>query len=247
MRKFKSRGTGLYRASEAHQFLAHTKYGREGTRRGIIHVHGASGTASDTTTQLAALAAAGYPVISADLSAAAYSGSNWGNDDHIDAIGDAWAYLTSAFGAKVDAVGLYCRSMGAAGGLAWARANLGDCFAVACSAPVLDVDDVYQNNRGGWRASIGTAYGVTYPTSLGDLSTHSPVEFGATDLAGLPVRLWAVSNDAVASNTAAVTAWDGAGATKTVTDLGAIGHSGADAAITPQDVVQFFDDAGGRT
>jgi hypothetical protein len=245
-----SRGVGQYRASEVHNAVLDRMYKPNGTRRGVIFCHGVGQTADSNihgagtnADKILALAAAGYPVLCCDLSASAYAGANWGNNDMIAAIGAAWTYLKSPFGAKTDTVGLYGSSMGACG-LAWVRANLSSVFAAGFSIPVLDVNDIYQNDKGGLRAGIGTAYGVTFPASLGDLSTHSPVNFGPSDLASLPLGLWPSSDDPVASNTASCQAWDGRGATVTVTDLGAVGHTSA--TVDPQQVVAFFDTHGGR-
>lgn len=80
---------------------------------------------------------------------------------------------------------------------------------------------------------------------LPSMATHEPTAFGISDLAGLPVRLWTASNDAIAATTAEALAWNGAGSTKVVTDLGAVGHLAT--SVDPQQVVQFFDDNGGRT
>lgn len=239
-----SRSVGGYRTSEIAVARFDRLYHYGGTRRGVVFCHGAAGTGDGGEATVQRLVDAGYPVMCADLSAAAYAGSNWGNADHIDAIGDAWAYLVSAYGAKTDKVLLFGLSMGVAGALAYARAFPSTVLAVAGGVPVLDVDDIYQNNKGSHRATIGTAYGVTHPTSLGDLSTNSPVAFSSSALAGQTVRLWAASNDPVASTTAACTTWGGKGATLTVTDLGAVGHDAA--AVPLADVVQFFDTAGGR-
>lgn len=244
-----SRGTGQYRASESHQFIFDRMYKPTQSRRGVIFVHGVSGVAGSWQAapiqdKVLALAAAGYPVISADLSSATYSGANWANADHLSAIDAAWSYLKSALGAKTDKVLLYGSSMGATGALAWAKANLSTVLAIGCTIPCLDIDDIYQNDKGSLRAGIGTAYGVTFPTSLGDLTTHAPVSFGSTALAGLPLRLWSASNDPIASTTAVCQSWGGKGATLTVTDLGAVGHDATTA--NAQQLVQFFDDNGGR-
>lgn len=216
-----------------------------GVRRGVVFCHGAAGTGDGGEATVQALVNAGYPVICADLSAAAYSGSNWGNADHIDAIGDAWAYLTGTYGAKTDKVLLFGMSMGVTGALAYARAFPSTVQAVAGGLPALDVDDIYQNDKGGFRAAIGTAYGTVWPLSLGDLSANSPVAFSAAALSGQTVRLWAASDDPVASTTAACNTWGGKGATLTVTDMGAVGHDAG--AVPLADVVQFFDDNGGRS
>jgi hypothetical protein len=252
---YTSRGSNAYRASEIHQLIAGTAYKPSATQRGIIFCHGVGGDWS-TWTQAAvvdkvkAVAEAGYPVISCDLSAAAYSGANWGNADHIDAIDDAWEYAKTTFGFKTDKVGLLATSMGVAGALAWAAANLTECFAVAGMIPVLDVNDIYVNDKGSLRAGIGTAYGITHPAAMSTsaeapMSAHDPTQFGSTALNGLPVRLWTASDDTIASTTAAATTWAGKGATLTVTDLGAVGHAAT--SVSASQVVQFLDDNGGRS
>lgn len=86
---------------------------------------------------------------------------------------------------------------------------------------------------------------VAVVRDLPSMATHEPTAFGVSDLAGLPVRLWTASNDTIAATTAEATAWNGAGSTKTVTDLGAVGHIAT--SVNAQQVVQFFDDNGGRT
>lgn len=247
---FRSRGVSAYRASEAHVLLADRFWKPDGSRRGVIFAHGVSGTADDWTgggvvNQLRAIIAAGYPVLSADLCVGS-GGQNWGNDDHIDAMDDARAFLV-AQGAAADMVGVFASSMGAAGALGWARQHLADVFAVAAQIPTLDLDAIYQGNLGGFRAQVGTAHGVTYPTALPNLATHSPVAFGATDLLDLPIGLWTSATDPTATNTAAAQAWAAgahAGADLTITDLGDVGHSAA--TVDPDDVVAFLDDAGGR-
>lgn len=241
-----SRGVGQYRSAETHLFVTDRMYKRTATHRGIIYCHGAGSTAIPADggfggAQILALAAAGYPVISCDLGGTL----TWGNDTAFAAVDDAWAYLKSAFGAKTDKVGLIGVSMGALTALGWARQHLSSVFAVAASIPVLDLDDVYQGNKGSYRADIGTAHGVTYPTTIPTLSTRSPVAFGSSDLAGLPLKCWSSSNDPIATVTSLASAWAGAGSTKTVVDLGAVGHNGA--TIDPQAVVQHFDDHGGRS
>lgn len=250
-----SRGVGQYRASEIHTLIASRTYKPDATRRGVIFCHGVGGSGDSwsqatVSTKIIALAEAGYPVLCCDLSAVTYSGSNWADNDHIAAITDAWTYLKSPFGAQTDKVGLLGASMGVAGALAWARANLSECYAVAGLVPVLDVNDIYVNDKSGLRAGIGTAYAITYPAAMSTsaqapMSAHDPTQFGTTALAGLPLRLWTSSDDPVASTTAVATTWGGKGATPyTVTDLGAVGHVATTASAAQ--VVEFFDDSGGR-
>jgi hypothetical protein len=236
---------------EVHVAVLDRMHKPNGSRRGIIFCHGVGQTADSNVygvganaDKILALVAAGYPVLCCDLSASTYAGANWGNDDMIAAIGAAWTYLKAPVGAKPDQVGFYGSSMGACG-LAWVRANRSSVFAAGFSIPALDVNDIYQNDKGALGAGIGTAYGVTFPAPLGDLSTHSPVNFGPSDLASLPLGLWTSSDDPVASTTAACKAWDGRGAAVTITDVGAVGHTSA--TVDPQQVLAFFDAHGGRS
>lgn len=247
-----SYGVNQYRTDEGHQAIIGRMTPRDGTRRGIVFCHGVSQTARGwagipTGDKVRALANAGYIVISADLSAAVYAGANWANDDHIDAIGDAVAYARSAFGASADPVGLLGSSMGAAGALAYAKANLADVFAVAGMIPVLSLNDLYA--QAAFTAQFGVAYGIVPPAALSTsaqapMSDHDPVLFGASDLAGLPLGLWAGPADVIAATYAEAVAWNGGGASKTVTSIAGNHDAGQ---VNPQQVVQFFDDAGGRT
>lgn len=170
-----SRGVDQYRASETHVAILDRMYPANGTRRGIIYLHGVGQVADDwrvtlygVEDKIRALVAAGYPVISADLCAPAYAvGANWGNADAIAAITAAASYLRTTFGASASPIGLLGASMGALGALAWARANLADCFAVAAMIPVLDLNDAYTNAGGftaGFVPGIALAYAQTTTT-----------------------------------------------------------------------------------
>jgi pimeloyl-ACP methyl ester carboxylesterase len=217
-----------------------------GTRRGVMVTHGAGILAAsylDTTYRrpLDALARAGYPCLAIDAGGA----STWGNDTAIAAIQTDVSVLTgTTVGAKSDKVFIYGGSMGAITALNWARQHPTMIGAIALTIPALDLDNIYQNNKGGFQASIGTAYGVAYPTAIPGLTTHSPVAY-PTDVT-FPLKLWASSDDPIASNTAACQAWASAvGANVTVVDLGARGHNGS--TTPPDDIVAFFDANGGRS
>lgn len=249
----RSYGVGQYRTGEAHQIVHDRMAVLNGTRRGVVFCHGATGSAHgwvgpSTAKQIRALSAAGYPIISADLSDPIYARSNWGNDDHIDAIGDARSYLEANFGAKADKVILFASSMGTAGALAYAKQNLSTVLVVAAQIPVLDVNAMYVSDAGGFRSDIETAYGITYPTAIPDIADHSPVAFGASDLLNLPVGLWTSTDDNIASDTSDAQAWinaGAAGADVTLTDIGAVGHTSTGATLPPE-IVQYIDDHGGR-
>lgn len=217
-----------------------------GARRGVLVPHGAGGAAVDFLPAtyrrpLDALARAGYPCLAIDAGGTL----TFGNDTAITATQTDVGVLTGAtVGAKADKVFVYGGSMGALVALNWARQHASLVGALALTIPALDLDDIYQNDKGSYRAAIGTAYGVTYPTAIPNLATHSPVAYPAD--VTFPVKIWSSSNDPVASNTAACQTWATAvgGGLVEVVDLGAQGHSGL--TTPPDDIVAFFDANGGR-
>lgn len=244
-----SRSVGVYRASETCVTCISNYYKPNGTVRGVIWCHGANATADGVYTDAVgfparALAEAGYPVVYADLGGA----SPFGNDTAIAAITDAKTFLqadpaTTVGGLKAKAGGVYLAgvSMGTLA-LNWARANPSSVLGAAFAIPVLDLQATYVNNPNGLRTSIQTAYGVTYPTALPGLSTHSPVAY-PTDVTGFPVKLWAASDDTVGQNLTACQSWQTAvGSNVTVVSLGAVGH--ALTGLTGQEWVAFFDSIG---
>jgi pimeloyl-ACP methyl ester carboxylesterase len=246
-----SRSLGSYRASEVCWFYYSRAWHFDQSRRGLIFCHGAgasadSGMAVGVSNKLPALAAAGYPIAICDLGAAAYSGQAWANADSMSAMDAAWTFLKSQMNVKTDKVYLWGDSMGTCTSMAWTRVNLATVAALGVTVPVLDPNDIYQNNKGtGLRAGMQTAWGVTYPTPLPSVATWAPVSMGGSDLAGLQIKLWTSTDDPVASNTAAASLWGGCGATVTIQDFGAHGHNAS--FVDPLQMVQFFDDNGGRS
>lgn len=234
-----TRGSGEYRASEVHVGFRERRYKPSSvSRRGMIACHGAT-AGGDVFLDAAFRDPLAYyadqigPVIAADLGGA----SAWGNDTSIAAMSDAKTYLQGTLGAKSGTVMIWGGSMGALTALNWARANASSVAAVALAIPILDLDDVYQNNKGSYRAAIGTAYGVTHPTAIPNLATHSPVAY--PDDITFPVRIYASSNDSIASTTSACQTWATAvGANCTVVDLGAVGHAATGLSVS--DLTSFF-------
>jgi hypothetical protein len=149
-------------------------------------------------------------------------------------------------GACTDKFLIYAGSMGALVALNYliSLATPGNvCAGVALAIPSLDLDDIYQNDKGGFRAAIGSAYGVTFPTALPNLATHSPVAYAAGNKAKLtmPIKIWASSNDTASSDTAACQTWaTSVGSNVTVVDMGALGHGTTPSAFPPVDLASFF-------
>lgn len=106
----------------------------------------------------------------------------------------------------------------------------------------MNVNDIYQNDKGSLRAQTGAAYGVTYPAALPGLSTHSPLDGNPADFTAWPIKIWASDNDNIAADTAVCQAWaasvNALGGSVEVESIGAIGHNTATTPI--DDVIAFF-------
>lgn len=227
---FSSYGKGRYAPSEAHVLIAPGNYIPNGKIPGVLWAHGAGGnaiSAKDPSFKYRYDPFGLYfPTLACDFGT---NPSNMGNDDAIASVSPAKAYLqssTSECFAKVGSVFLVGSSMGALTCLNWARQNVSSVKAIALFIPALDLDDIYQNDKAGLRNDIETAYGITYPTPIPNLNTHSPVAYPA-DVAGIPIRIWASDDDPWGSATAVCQAWSTAvgGSTVTVFSVGSVQHT----------------------
>ena len=106
--------------------------------------------------------------------------------------------------------------------------------AIALITPVVDVDDIHDNNRNGYAAEIEARYGGLAAFDAA-LPTHNPVAF-AGQLAGIPIKVWISSNDPVVIP-ATVDAF-AAGSGAAVASLGAVGHTAG--ALDGADVASFL-------
>lgn len=166
-------------------------YHPDGTHIGVMAIHGAGTSAilyRDTHwgQDVRLFADEGYPVVSDDFGGF----QTWGNDTAIAAADDAYDYLTGTLGALSgdDSVILYGISMGGCTALNWAVRNLSKVKAIVLIVPVVDLQDIHDNNRASFRSTIEAAYGSEAAFNAAS-PTHSPVEFGAS-LAGIPIRIW---------------------------------------------------------
>lgn len=137
----------------------------------VVLLHGAGENAEflHSTTQMASvklaayLAKSGIPCIAGDMGGA----YTFANDTNMTRITSAVAAVRSAFpSCRQDKVVLLGVSMGGGAAARWAQQNPTQVAGSIGLIPAYDLDDVYQNNRAGLRALIGTAWGVTYPTAL---------------------------------------------------------------------------------
>jgi alpha-beta hydrolase superfamily lysophospholipase len=119
-------------------------------------------------------------------------------------------------------------SMGATAALTWAANHRADTACVVGWIPAVDLQAIRVADTGGLRASIDTAYGVTYPASL-----PAGTDPATLDYDGLPIQLWTASDDEVSVNAQDI-ATDHH-------DLGALDHtSAAVAAVDLADVHAFI-------
>lgn len=228
-----SYGVGRYQASEADVLLLNSRWRGDGTIRGVIFCHGVNSDATAAWTPatnpnlmdlMAQIAEAGYPVLSVDAGGAA----TWGNDTAIARVGTARTYLQgAAVGAKAGKVLLIGVSMGALNCFAYAGANAVNVAALVGFIPVSDLTDMRANNRGGYQASIDTAYGGTYSEgSFG--ATHNPQTMAAAGkFAAVPTRLFYASDDTTVVPATVTTLASTIGAGATATNVGAVGHTDA--------------------
>lgn len=160
-------------------------------KAGVILLHGAStpeqytSASWPTAAELGMrLARAGIPCI-----AGAMGGDTWGNDTAMSRVDAAHAYLAAQTGASSTRACLVGTSMGNSLGFRWAGLNPTKAAAVVGMIPLSSLVNSYTNDVGGLRASIGTAWGVAWPTELpasANLLTHAATMAAA----GIPSRLY---------------------------------------------------------
>lgn len=156
----------------------------------------------------------------------------WGNSTAATRLTAMETYLRSEFAASGDLV-LIGSSHGAQWALSYAAAHPEDVAAVIGFIPVIDLAYVRDNNVGGLRASIDTAWGVAHPTALPAGSDPATL---TDELAEVPIQLWYASDDAVSTNIAAFASATGA----EMHNVGALGHTDAAIAAVDSDAVAAF-------
>lgn len=128
-----------------------------------------------TGTLPAVLASHGIPCVAGWM-----GGDSFANDIAMSAIDSSIAYLKDRIpGITSSKVHLWGASMGNGLSLRYAGLNPHKVASIFGIIPLSDMLVVYETNRGSFRNSIGTAWGVTYPTPLpaqADLmGLHAPV------------------------------------------------------------------------
>lgn len=186
-------GVGVYRASERHILRTSDEGRMDGSRIGVIALHGSGNDATfaDAYPPAIEMAARGYLVLGVDAGGT----TTWGNDTSIAAVTDARTWLL-ANGAAAGQVVLMGGSMGSVVGLNWLRANPTLVACAQFALPVPDVEAVRAGNRGGGQAAIEAAYvnNAGWQTAR---PTHNPVEYQGSLVGGAPIRLDYSTDDSI--------------------------------------------------
>lgn len=147
---------------------------------GVILCHGYNtpysynqATFPHTAKIIGELARHGIPCV-----AGFFGGDTWGNDTAMSRLTAAHTYLASASGASATKVHMLGMSMGHALALRYAALNPTKVASVTGIIPLVDINAMYAADYpAGSQASIGAAWGVTYPTPLpagADLLAQAP-------------------------------------------------------------------------
>lgn len=248
-----------YRANEYAQIT--TPRIKTSGRYGALWVHPAGGNCIQAQSQpyagiIETLAAAGYPVHNADYCAAAYQqsgdmGYNYGNSDHISAIGAGFTDLVNNGGAKAGKFFGVGASMGALGLANYAKGNPTNIGALVLIVFAGDLLQLYNEGAPG-NGYIDTAYGIAGAPGPSVLNASSPAAYGAGALPNVPILLLSSDNDPVAMTTAQQQAWASGHSNITVQSMGAVGHTVPSGTLPSgltiaQTILNFFDANGGRS
>lgn len=174
---------------------------------GVVFVHGYGDTAvspMDISNKLGqfelieTLTDAGLPVLTMDFGQTGVTpgGENgWGNATVVARLATAFTYMTGApVGAKTGKILLVGVSMGNISAMNYAKANPTKVAGLVGVIPVVDMDDIYQNNRSNLRPSIEAAHGITYPAAL-PAGSNPATSQGS--LSSVPTRLYYSTGDTV--------------------------------------------------
>jgi pimeloyl-ACP methyl ester carboxylesterase len=192
--------TGILSGGESHIEIT-PKIRPAAPQYGVIHLHGASGTAWTALTSLndgkphtpAHIARAGYNAIASD----AGGPQTWGNQASIDGAERSYQRIQAIPGTKPGKVFLVGSSMGGLTALNWAAANPTKVAGIIMVIPVINVNDVKTNNRGGYASLVNAAHGGTYDEATMGSTKNPRTQAGLGKYAGIPILLFYGLTDAV--------------------------------------------------
>lgn len=257
---------GVYVAGESHTLALPRGYKRDQSKIGVVFCHGAGelaptmwqGSLPSKAAESALLAAIAdvYPSISFDSGVWAAGNTtdsnHWGNAQSVTRLGQAITLLQSTAasggGAKAGKVILIGLSMGHAQAINYAAANPNNVAAIVGVLPVNDLNDIRDNDRGGYRASISSAFGTGAWTAPGTPALGAPGNpaANASSITAIPHRLYYATGDAICTPATATALQATIGAKCSSVTIGAGGHSDASLALVdPGDLLSWLGANGG--
>lgn len=209
---------------------------REGSRKGIF-AFGASTSDVDYFDAFVTNITGGMTSINKMGVASATHTDLWGNatsDSRLSQlktnVQTTRTYMTSG---KVHGFGM---SMGALTLLNWEKANPGSLKSLYAIIPVLNQQEIYDGNLGGFQSVISTAHAGRPPDSRNP--TTNPSSF-----TGFPMTFYCSSDDPIclyASATSFASAVNTAGGNCTIVNQGAIGHNPLGSGFDGSKIASFF-------
>lgn len=262
-------GTGRYQAARSDLLWLPKGYRRDGTLRGVVYLHGAGELAASplnyapggkqAEASLLYSIAELYPTISFDCgtfgSNDLFDSNHFGSLNAQSELTNAIAWLQTAGGAggsggggaKAGKVLLVGISMGHAISMTWGQAgtNASKIGCIVGILPVNDLDDIRDNNRGGYRAVISTDWGVGAWVSPGNpalpAGANPALVANQTKLRTIPQRLYAASDDTICTFASSVALQANLGSICTLVNLGAGDHTDASVGhVSIPDVLAFL-------
>lgn len=171
-----------------------------GNRPGVQSVHGAGSDATyciatdgnqSTLTDL--IAQAGFTAISGDNGGPAA----WGNSIAVQSVNAYTSRLQGMAGVTPGKIALIGSSMGGLTSLNFAAANPSKVSCIVAIIPVINLTDIYTNNRLGFAASILAAYGGGYSEADYGPTRNPLTEASLGKLAGIPMLFFYGLTDAL--------------------------------------------------
>lgn len=203
------------------QRLAHSRLYKPGRKRGVAMLFGRGGTRDSWFAFNDAL----YP--DGEIQAITDNGWALGSIDTLTHWGNA------TIRANITTLKTNCASLWKAGGLHligasagglsvlnWAKYNPTLVKSITLVIPILDVQDTYDNNRGGFQSEIGTAFGGRPGDADNPAKNYSA-------FSGFPIHLFYATDDPFTPNAINQAFIAGVGSNVVARSMGAIGHAWA--------------------
>jgi pimeloyl-ACP methyl ester carboxylesterase len=121
----------------------------------------------------------------------------WGNQAAIDGAQRSYVKVQTMPGTKPGKVFLIGASMGGLTALNWAAANPDKVAGIVLIIPVINVNDVKINNRGGYASLVNAAHGGNYDETTQGATKNPATMKHAGKFAGIPILLYYGLTDTV--------------------------------------------------